>query len=103
MLADPSPLRGSVLMPGNFALKRDAAPGVDGLTWQDYEADLDRKIEDLHARVRRGAYRTLPSRRQYIPKADGEQRPIAVAALEDKIVQKAVCAVLTATYPQRSC
>src|SRR5215467_9259479 len=50
-----------------FALKRDAAPGVDGLTWQDYEADLDRKIEDLHARVHRGAYRALPSRRHYIP------------------------------------
>src|SRR6201981_2350477 len=64
-----------------FALKRDAAPGVDGLTWQDYEADLDRKIEDLHARVHRGAYRALPSRRQYIPKADGQQRPIVVAAL----------------------
>src|SRR5438067_12973800 len=62
-----------------FALKRDAAPGVDGLTWQDYEADLDRKIEDLPARVHRGAYRALPSRRQYIPKADGQQRPIAVA------------------------
>jgi hypothetical protein len=50
-----------------FALKRDAAPGVDGLIWQDYEADLDRKIEDLHARVHRGAYRALPSRRHYIP------------------------------------
>ena len=83
-----------------FALKRDAAPGVDGLTWQDYEADLDRKIEDLHARVHRGAYRALPSRRQYIPKADGQQRPIAVAALEDKIVQKAVCAVLNAIYEE---
>jgi hypothetical protein len=68
-----------------FALKRDAAPGVDGLTWQDYEADLDRKIEDLHARVHRGAYRALPSRRHYIPKADGRQRPLAIAALEDKI------------------
>src|SRR6266480_5962640 len=66
-----------------FALKRDAAPGVDGLTWQDYEADLDRKIEDLHARVHRGAYRALPSRRHYIPKADGQQRPLAIAALED--------------------
>ena len=79
-----------------FALKRDAAPGVDGLTWQDYEADLDRKIEDLHARVHRGAYRALPSRRHYIPKADGQQRPLAIAALEDKIVQKAACAVLNA-------
>src|SRR5438876_4333191 len=83
-----------------FALKRDAAPGVDGLTWQDYEADLDRKIEDLHARVHRGAYRALPSRRQYIPKADGQQRPLAVVALEDKIVQKAVCGVLNAIYEE---
>jgi hypothetical protein len=65
---------------------QDAAPGVDGLTWRDYEADLDRQIVDLHARVHRGAYRALPSRRRYIPKADGQQRPLAVAALEDKIV-----------------
>src|SRR5213079_2161194 len=83
-----------------FALKRDAAPGVDGLTWQDYEADLNRKIEDLHARVHRGAYRALPSRRHYIPKADGKQRPLAIAALEDKIVQKAACAVLNAIYEE---
>ena len=62
-----------------FALKRDAAPGVDGLTWRDYEADLDRRIEELHARVHRGAYRARPSRRQYIPKPDGRQRPLAVA------------------------
>jgi RNA-directed DNA polymerase len=83
-----------------LALKRDAAPGVDGLTWRDYEADLDRKIVDLHARVHRGAYRALPSRRRYIPKADGQQRPLAVAALEDKIVQKAVTAVLNAIYEE---
>jgi RNA-directed DNA polymerase len=62
-----------------FALRREAAPGVDGLTWQDYEADLDRRIDDLHARVQRGAYRAQPSRRRYIPKADGRQRPLAVA------------------------
>src|ERR1700735_3366987 len=83
-----------------FALKREAAPGVDGLTWRDYEADLDRRIEDLHSRVHRGAYRALPSRRRYIPKADGQQRPLAVAALEDKIVQKAVTAVLNAIYEE---
>jgi len=65
-----------------LALKRDAAPGVDGVTWQDYEADLERKLADLHARVHRGAYRAQPSRRRYIPKADGRQRPLAVAALE---------------------
>ena len=62
-----------------FALKRDAAPGVDGLTWRTYEADLDLKLTDLHSRVHRGAYRALPSRRTYIPKADGKQRPLAVA------------------------
>jgi retron-type reverse transcriptase len=59
-----------------FALKRDAAPGVDGLTWQTYEADLDRNLMDLHSRVHRGAYRALPSRRTYIPKADGRKRPL---------------------------
>src|SRR5881275_369883 len=83
-----------------FALKRDAAPGIDGLTWQDYEADLDRRIEDLHSRVHRGAYRAQPSRRRYIPKADGRQRPLAVAALEDKIVQRATVAVLNAIYEE---
>ena len=83
-----------------FALKRDAAPGVDGLTWQAYEADLDHRIEDLHARVHRGAYRALPSRRRYIPKPDGRQRPLAVAALEDKIVQRATAAVLNAIYEE---
>ena len=81
-----------------YALKRDAAPGVDGLTWQAYEADLDRSIEDLHERVQRGAYRAQPSRRRYIPKPDGRQRPLAVAALEDKIVQRATVAVLEAIY-----
>jgi retron-type reverse transcriptase len=83
-----------------YAIKRDAAPGVDGVTWETYEADLDRKIEDLHARVKRGAYRALPSRRTYIPKEDGSKRPLAVAALEDKIVQRAVAAVLSAIYEE---
>src|SRR4051794_40230328 len=81
-----------------YALKRDASPGVDGLTWQAYEADLDRSIEDLHERVQRGAYRAQPSRRRYIPKPDGRQRPLAVAALEDKIVQRATVAVLEIIY-----
>ncbi len=80
------------------ALKRDAAAGVDGLTWQDYEADLEGKLEDLHTRVHRGAYRALPSQRRYIPKPDGRQRPLAVAAREDKIVQRATVAVLNAIY-----
>ena len=83
-----------------FAIKRDAAPGVDGLTWRDYETDLDRRIEDLHARVQRGAYRAQPSRRRYIPKPDGRQRPLAIAALEDKIVQRATVAVLNAIYEE---
>jgi len=83
-----------------FALKRDAAPGVDGLTWQDYEADLEPRLADLHDRVHRGAYRAQPSRRRYIPKPDGRQRPLAVAALEDKIVQRATAAVLNAIYEE---
>jgi RNA-directed DNA polymerase len=72
-----------------FELKRNAAAGVDGLTWQDYEADLEPRLMDLHARVQGGVYRALPSRRRYIPKPDGRQRPLAIAALEDKIVQRA--------------
>jgi len=83
-----------------FEIKKDAAPGVDGLTRQDYEADLERRLEDLHARVHRGAYRALPSRRVYIPKPDGRQRPLAVAALEDKIVQRATATVLNAIYEE---
>jgi RNA-directed DNA polymerase len=83
-----------------FALKRQAAPGVDGLTWQAYEADLDRRIESLHERVHRGAYRALPARRGFIPKADGSQRPLAIAVLEDKIVQRATAAVLNAIYEE---
>ena len=70
------------------------------MTWQDYEADLERKLEDLHDRVHRGAYRAQPSRRVYIPKPDGRQRPLAVAALEDKIVQRATAAVLNAIYEE---
>src|SRR4030088_1752907 len=81
-------------------LKENAAAGVDGLTCRDYEQHLERNLEDLHARVRRGAYRALPSRRVYIPKPDGRQRPIAVAALEDKIVQRAAAALLNAIYEE---
>src|SRR3984885_4250831 len=83
-----------------YALKRKAAPGVDGVTWQDYEADLGRNLEVLHGRVHRGAYRPQPSRRTYIPKADGRQRPLAIAALEDKIVQGACAMVLNAIYEE---
>jgi len=83
-----------------YALKRRAAPGVDGMTWQEYEADLEVRLEDLHGRVHRGAYRPQPSRRTYIPKADGRQRPLAIAALEDKIVQGATVMVLNAIYEE---
>ncbi|MGI8413532.1 MAG: reverse transcriptase domain-containing protein [Solirubrobacteraceae bacterium] len=81
-----------------FALRPKAAPGVDGVTWADYGLDLDEKLRDLHARVHRGAYRARPSRRVYIPKPDGRLRPLGVAALEDKIVQRAVVEVLGAIY-----
>ncbi len=64
-----------------YALKRKAAPGVDGVTWQEYETDLERRLNDLHGRIHRGAYRPQPSRRTYIPKADGRQRPIALATV----------------------
>jgi RNA-directed DNA polymerase len=68
------------------------------VTWQDYEADLEPRLEDLHQRVHRGAYRPQPSRRTYIPKVDGKLRPLAVAALEDKILQDATAIVLNAIY-----
>jgi len=93
----------SLLRMAFLALKRDAAPGVDGLTWRDYEADLERNLAELHERVHSGAYRALPSRRRYIPKADGRQRPLAVAAVEDKIVQRAALAVLHAIYEEDVC
>lgn len=83
-----------------FELKGHAAPGVDGQTWGDYEQNLESNLADLHARVHRGAYRPLPSRRVYIPKPDGRQRPLAIASLEDKIVQRAVAAVLNAIYEE---
>jgi RNA-directed DNA polymerase len=83
-----------------YALKRKAAPGVDGLTWPDYEAELEDNLQDLHARVHRGAYRALPVRRRYIPKPGGKQRPLGIAALEDKIVQRAVVVVLNAIYEE---
>ena len=83
-----------------LALREDAAAGVDGVTWRDYEQDLARKLEDLHARVHRGAYRALPVRRRFIPKPDGGQRPLGIAALEDKIVQRAVVELLNAIYEE---
>jgi RNA-directed DNA polymerase len=81
-----------------YALKRQASPGVDGVTWEEYETGLEDRLRDLHSRVHRGAYRARPSRRVYIPKADGRQRPLGIAALEDKIVQQAVVTVLNQIY-----
>jgi group II intron reverse transcriptase/maturase len=82
------------------AIRPTAAPGVDGVTWQEYGVDLEANLRDLHARVHRGAYRARPSRRAYIPKPDGRLRPLGVAALEDKIVQRAVVEVLNAIYEE---
>jgi group II intron reverse transcriptase/maturase len=81
-----------------YALKRQASPGVDGVTWQEYETGLEDRLVALHSRVHRGAYRAKPSRRVFIPKADGRQRPLGVAALEDKIVQQAVVTILNQIY-----
>lgn len=81
-----------------LALKRRAAAGVDGVTWRQYEADLEGNLDDLLGRLQRGAYRAKPSRRVHIPKADGRQRPLGIAALEDKIVQRAVVEVMNAVY-----
>src|SRR6202162_2240640 len=90
----------ALLLESFYALKRDAAPGVDGVTWKEYETDLDKRLEDLHRRVHQGTYRAQPSRRAYIPKADGRQRPLGIAALEDKIVQHAVGTVLNQIYEE---
>src|SRR5580704_8189247 len=81
-----------------YALKRKAAPGVDGVSWQQYEQGLEERLVDLHGRVHRGAYRAQPSRRVYIPKADGRQRPLGIASLEDKLVQHAVVTILNQIY-----
>ena len=81
-----------------FALKRKAAPGVDGVTWEAYHAQLESHLPVLHGRLHRGAYRGKPTRRTYIPKADGRLRPLGVAALEDKMVQRAVVEVMQAIY-----
>jgi group II intron reverse transcriptase/maturase len=83
-----------------YSLKRKAAPGVDGTTWQQYEEGVEERVRDLHERVHRGAYRAQPSRRTYIPKADGGQRPLGIAALEDKIVQQGVATVLNEIYEE---
>ncbi len=83
-----------------LGLKRRAAPGVDGVTWRTYEAGLKGNLQDLYTRVHRGSYRALPVRRRFIPKPDGQQRPLGIAALEDKIVQRALVTVLNAIYEE---
>src|SRR5947209_890052 len=83
-----------------YRMKREAAPGVDGVSWQEYETGLEDRLMDLHSRVHRGAYRAQPSRRVYIPKADGRQRPLGVAAVEDKLVQQAVATILNQIYEE---
>jgi len=89
------------LLRGSFyALKRKAAPGVDGVTWQEYETGREGRLVDLHSRVHRGVYRAKPSRRVFIPKPDGRQRPLGVAALEDKVVQQAVVTILNQIYEE---
>ncbi len=80
------------------AINPKAAPGVDQVTWRAYGQDLEANLRDLHERVQAGRYRASPSRRVYIPKADGRQRPLAVATLEDKILQRAVTEVLNSIY-----
>lgn len=83
-----------------LALRRNAAPGVDGETWAHYAGEMEERLRDLHGRVHRGAYRAKPSRRVLIPKADGSERALGVAALEDKIVQRAVAEVLNVIYEE---
>jgi group II intron reverse transcriptase/maturase len=83
-----------------LALERDAAPGIDGVTWQAYGENLDDKLKNLHERIHKGSYRTRPAKRSYIPKADGSKRPLSIWCLEDKIVQQAVVTVLEAIYEE---
>ena len=88
----------SLLRDSFYALQRQASPGVDGVTWQEYESGLEDRLVDLHSRVQGATYRAQPSRRVYIPKADGRQRPLGITALEDKIVQHAVVTILNQIY-----
>ena len=83
-----------------YALKRDAAPGVDGVTWREYEEDLTERLQELHEKIHRGSYRAQPSKRTYIPKPDGRKRPLGIAALEDKIAQQAVRTVVEAIFEE---
>jgi RNA-directed DNA polymerase len=93
-------LTAELLRASFFELKKQAAPGIDGETWQDYAVEIERRIQDLHDRIHGGRYRAKPSKRSYIPKSDGTKRPLGIAALEDKIVQQAVRTVLECIYEQ---
>lgn len=90
----------SLLAESFYELRRDAAAGVDGVTWREYEKVLDQRIPDLHRAIHTGRYRARPSRRVYIPKANGQQRPLGIASLEDKVVQQAVVTVLSSIYEE---
>ncbi|MCP4754055.1 MAG: hypothetical protein GY866_24485 [Proteobacteria bacterium] len=81
-----------------YSLKRKAKPGVDDVTWQQYGEQLEDHLPDLHERVQSGRYKAMPSKRIWIPKADGRQRPIGIAVVEDKVVQQAVVTVLNQIY-----
>jgi RNA-directed DNA polymerase len=83
-----------------YSLQRNAAAGVDGVRWREYEEILAQRVPVLHRMIHTGAYRAIPSRRVYIPKADGRQRPLGIASIEDKIVQQAVVTVLSAIYEE---
>jgi RNA-directed DNA polymerase len=91
-------LKVDLLRDSFYVLQRKASPGIDGMTWQEYEIGLEDRLIDLHSRVHRGTYRAQPSRRVYIPKAEGRQRPLGIATVEDKIVQQAVVTILNQIY-----
>jgi group II intron reverse transcriptase/maturase len=87
-----------LLIQSFYSLKSEAAPGSDGVTWQQYETDVYNRIDDLHRRIHNGSYRATPVKRVYIPKADGKMRPLGIAAVEDKVVQHAVVTILNQVY-----
>jgi RNA-directed DNA polymerase len=89
-----------LLMDSFYSLQKNAAAGVGGVTWREYEKILPQRVTEMHRRIHSGAYRATPSRRVYIPKADGRQRPLGIASIEDKIVQQAVVTVLSAIYEE---
>src|SRR5262249_13759763 len=90
----------TLLVESFYALKRNAAAGVDGVTWEEYEAILPTRVDELHRQIHVGAYRAQPSRRVFIPKSDGRQRPLGIASVEDKMVQQAVATILSTIYEE---